>query len=141
MQTYSIGQVARQAGLGVETVRYYEREGLIPPPPRSDSGYRRYSADSLRRLAFIRQAKALGFSLADIRELLSLSNDSDASSHAVKQLAEARLADIDSKIDALQRMREALGPLAEKCPGDVPRSDCPILDALAGQVSSVDSGT
>lgn len=131
MQTMTIGKVARQAGIGVETVRYYEREGLIPAPPRSTSGYRRYPADSVRRLTFIRQAKALGFSLAEIRELLNLSNDTSASSEAVKQLAESKLADIDSRIVALSRMREVLGQLVEQCPGHVPRSECPILDALA----------
>lgn len=130
MQTLTIGQVARHTGLGVETVRYYEREGLIPPPPRSTGGYRRYSDDSVRRLTFIRQAKALGFSLTEIRELLSLSADSQASSHAVKQLAEQRLADIDTRIAALQRMRAALADVTGQCPGDVPRAECPILDAL-----------
>ncbi len=118
-------------GIGIETVRYYEREGLIPPPPRSTGGYRRYSDDSVRRLTFIRQAKALGFSLAEIRELLSLSADSQASSHAVKQLAEQRLADIDNRIAALERMRAALAHVTGQCPGDVPRAECPILAALA----------
>ncbi len=131
MQTMTIGQVARHTGLDIETVRYYEREGLIPPPPRSTGGYRRYSADSIRRLSFVRQAKALGFSLAEIRELLSLSADSQASSHAVKQLAEQRLADIDSRIAALERMRAALVHVTGQCPGDVPRAECPILAALA----------
>ena len=135
--TLTIGQVAREAGIGVETVRYYEREGLLPPPPRSASGYRHYPMDSVRRLAFIRHAKALGFSLADIRELLSLNADGGASSRAVKQLAEQRLADIDDKIAALTRMREALAHLTDQCPGDVPRSECPILDALSEPADSM----
>lgn len=131
MQTLTIGQVARQAGVGVETVRYYEREGLIPAPPRTASGYRHYPLDSIRRLAFIRHAKALGFSLADIRELLALRAEPGASSEPVKQLAEAKLIEIKEKILALQRMAETLEHLIEQCPGHVPTVECPILDALA----------
>lgn len=131
MQVLTIGQVARQAGIGVETVRYYEREGLIPAPPRSASGYRHYPADSVRRLAFIRHAKALGFSLADIRELLALRTESGASSEPVRQLAEAKLMEIRDKIAALEKMQQTLEHLVEQCPGHVPTSECPILDALA----------
>lgn len=131
MQTLTIGQVAKQAGIGVETVRYYEREGLIPAPPRSASGYRRYPGDSVRRLAFIRHAKALGFSLADIRELLALRADPDAGSEPVRQIAEARLTEIKEKIAALEKMKQTLEHLVNECPGHVPTAECPILDALA----------
>jgi len=137
-RSLTIGRVARQAGIGVETVRYYEREGLLPPPPRSAGGYRHYPIDSIRRLRFIRHAKALGFSLAEIRELLSLHADNGASSRAVKRLAEAKLADIDRRIAALTRMREVLAHLTEQCPGDVPRAECPILDALANEPDLTD---
>lgn len=131
MQHMTIGRVARQAGVGVETVRYYEREGLIPPPPRSAGGYRCYSPASVQRLAFIRQAKELGFSLAEIRELLTLDTDPQADSAAVKQLAEKRLADIDARIEALTRMREVLAPITQRCGGEqVVRARCPILNAL-----------
>jgi len=130
-QGFTIGQVARQAGIGVETVRYYEREGLLPPPPRSASGYRHYPADSVRRLAFIRHAKALGFSLADIRELLMLRAEPGASSVAVRQLAQAKLMEIREKIAALEKMQQTLEHLVDECPGYVPTAECPILDALA----------
>lgn len=130
-QGFTIGQVARQAGIGVETVRYYEREGLLPPPPRSASGYRHYPADSVRRLAFIRHAKALGFSLADIRELLTLKAEPGASSVAVRQLAQAKLMEIREKIAALEKIQQTLEHLVDECPGHVPTADCPILGALA----------
>lgn len=133
MQTLTIGQVARAANIGVETLRYYEREGLLPPPARSSNGYRRYPLDSVRRLGFIRHAKSLGFSLADIAELLNLYTDPAADSGAVKQLAQTRLADIDAKIAALQQMRAALAEVTHQCAGEATmRSECPILDALSG---------
>lgn len=141
MHTLTIGQVARQAGIGVETVRYYEREGLIPPPPRSASGYRHYPADSVRRLAFIRQAKALGFSLTDIRELLALKADPEASSEPVKQLAQAKLSEIREKIATLQRMQATLEHLVNECPGHVPTAECPILDALSDEQLHVKQST
>lgn len=140
-QSLTIGQVARQAGIGVETVRYYEREGLLPPPPRSASGYRHYPHDSVRRLAFIRHAKALGFTLADIRELLALRAEPGASSLPVRQKAEAKLIEIREKIAALEKMQVALEQLVEQCPGHVPTSECPILDALSepGHVPGTDN--
>lgn len=143
MQVLTIGQVARQAGVGVETVRYYEREGLIPAPPRSASGYRHYPADSVRRLAFIRHAKALGFSLADIRELLALRTEPGASSAPVRHLAETKLMEIRDKIAALEKMQQTLEHLVEQCSGHVPTSECPILDALAdpgGPLANTDAG-
>lgn len=130
MNKLTIGQLAKLTGIGVETVRYYEREGLIPEPPRTASGYRHYPADSTRRLAFIRQAKALGFSLADIRELLTLRADSSVGSERVKQLSRNKLMEIREKISALERMAHALEHLVEQCPGNVPTGECPILEAL-----------
>lgn len=138
MQTLTIGQVAKQADLGVETVRYYEREGLIPPPPRSASGYRHYPADSVRRLHFIRHAKALGFSLADIRELLALRADPHANSQPIRDIAETKLTEIREKIAALESMRQTLEQLVDECPGHVPTAECPILDALAQPDASIE---
>ncbi len=103
----------------------------MPEPPRSANGYRHYSADSARRLTFIRHAKALGFSLADIRELLELRAESGASSEPVRQLAQAKLAEIKDKIAALEKMQQTLEQLVAQCPGHIPTSECPILDALA----------
>lgn len=130
MQTFTIGKVARQAGVGVETVRFYEREGLIPGPLRGASGYRQYPEATASRIRFIRRAKSLGFSLREIRELLSLRVDPAGSSAEVKAHAQAKIADIEQKIRALRRMQKTLVDLTDACDGCGPVSDCPILDAL-----------
>ena len=130
MSELTIGQIARRAGIGIETIRFYERKGLIEEPPRKESGYRQYNEDAVTRLAFIQQAKTLGFSLNEIHELLSLRKSPGVTSREIKQLAEAKLADIENKIRMLRRMQRTLKKLVEKCPGHGPTSDCPILDAL-----------
>ena len=130
MQTLSIGKVARQAGVKIETVRFYEREGLIPEPMRSTSGYRQYPASTVARIRFIRRAKALGFSLREVHELLSLRVDPTRSSAEVKARAEAKIADIEQKVRTLRRMKKTLIDLTEGCDGCGPVSDCPILDTL-----------
>jgi MerR family mercuric resistance operon transcriptional regulator len=132
MKTLTIGQVARQAGIGVETVRFYERQGLLEEPTRKASGYREYTEDVVRRLRFIRRAKELGFSLKEVRELLTLRLDPDATAADVKRRAEAKLADIEARIRDLRRMKEALVELAAACSGHGPASECPILGALDG---------
>ena len=101
MQPCTIAGIARRAGVGVETVRFYERQGLIAQPPRGVSGYRRYPEETVARLRFIRRAKALGFSLREIRELLSLRVDPMGRSGEVKARAQAKIADIEEKIRAL----------------------------------------
>ena len=130
MQTYTIGTVAREAGVSVETVRFYEREGLIPTPARSASGYRQYPAATVARLRFIRRAKALGFSLRDIRALLALRVDPARRSAEVKAHAQAKIADIAQRIRTLRRMHTTLVDLSEACDGCGPVRNCPILDAL-----------
>lgn len=125
----TIGQLARRAGSDVETIRYYERRGLLPPPPRSGNGYRRYPPDAARRLRFIRRAKTLGFTLAEIGELLSL-REAGNNRAAVKELARARLADLDARLADLQRMRDALADLDQRCTGHGTVSGCPIIEAL-----------
>jgi MerR family transcriptional regulator, copper efflux regulator len=130
MQIFTIGKAARQAGVGVETIRFYEREGLIPKPGRAASGYRQYSEATVSRIRFIRRAKSLGFSLREVRELLSLRVDPAGSSAEVKAHAQAKIADIEQKIHALKRMQKTLVELTDACDGCVPVSDCPILDAL-----------
>jgi MerR family mercuric resistance operon transcriptional regulator len=109
MQTLTIGKVAHQAGVGVETVRFYEREGLIVEPVRSGSGYRQYPEETVSRIRFIRHAKELGFSLREIRELLSLRVASDRSTAEVKAHAQAKIADIEQKICTLRRMKKNAG--------------------------------
>ena len=131
MSAMTIGQVARQAGVGVETVRFSEREGLLEAPPRRASGYRQYAQEAVARIRFIKRAKDLGFSLKEISEILSLRVDPDTTCSEVKQRAEAKIADIDAKLRDLQRMQQALGHLVAACSGRGPTSHCPILEALA----------
>jgi MerR family copper efflux transcriptional regulator len=126
----TIGQVAHQAGVGVETIRFYEREGLIDEPPRRDSGYRQYSPDVVTRILFIKRAKELGFSLKEIQELLLLRVDPESTCADVKRQTEAKIADVERKIEDLLRMKQALVKVANLCSGDGPLSVCPILDAL-----------
>lgn len=130
MKPLTIGQVARQAGVGVETVRFYERKGLIENPARRTSGYRQYGEDVVDRLRFIREAKELGFTLNEIGELLSLKLDPSSSCAEVKGRAESKIAAIEEKIRTLQRMKRVLAKLTRTCRGNGPTSECPILDAL-----------
>lgn len=131
-QTLTISRLARAAGVGIDTVRYYERAGLLPEPPRRGSGYRDYPPASLQRLQFIRRAKALGFSLEEIRELLQLSTDSGRGVAGVKASAEAKLQLVDERIAELQRVRDGLRELVRACPGHGELQSCPILNALSG---------
>ena len=126
----SIGQVARLAAVGVQTIRYYEREGLIEEPPRSESGYRQYSPEAALRIRFIRHAKELGFSLKEIKELLSLRADSAADCADVRERATAKVSEIEAKMQSLARMREVLLRFTATCTGTGPTSECPILEAL-----------
>lgn len=130
MKPLTIGQVAKRAGIGVETVRFYEREGLLEEPQRRPSGYRQFDKQIVERLLFIRRAKELGFTLKEIKELLSLRLDPSTTCADVKTRAEAKIADIENKINSLQRMRRALMKLTKACSGSGRTSDCPILDAL-----------
>jgi len=131
MATLSIGSLARQAGVGIDTVRYYERAGLLAPAGRLPSGYRRYTAVELGRLRFIRRAQTLGFSLKEIQELLALSSQRDVS--RVKRKAETKLADVEARIAELERIRSGLAALIGQCPGHGRAADCPILRALGGE--------
>ena len=126
----TIGKLARAAGVGVETVRFYEREGLLAQPPRRRSGYRQYPPDTVRRVRFIRRAKDLGFTLREVGELLSLRVESSTTCAAVRGIANAKVADIEAKIAELTRMKAALERLARACRGKGPTGECPILDAL-----------
>jgi MerR family copper efflux transcriptional regulator len=130
MERFTIGEIARQAEVGVDTVRYYERNRLLPEPARRLSGYREYKADDVRRLRFIRRARDLGFSLADIRELLMLSEDRERGVRGLKARAEARLDEVDRRIRELQRVRRGLKRLVDACPGHGALDRCPILAAL-----------
>lgn len=126
----TIGQVAKSSGVGVETIRFYEREGLLPRPPRTDSGYRTYPEDTPRRLHFIKRARDLGFTLHEIVELLNLSDRGQGEASLVRDRASAKLADLERRIRDLERMRSTLQHLVHCCDGRQPLAECPILEAL-----------
>lgn len=130
MKALSIGQVARRASVGVETVRFYERQGLLEKPPRTKSGYRQYPLEAVSRLGFIKKAKEVGFSLKEIKELLSLRLDTTATCEDVRSRAQVKIHEIEQKVQALQRMKQALMDLTAACSGDGPVSECPILQSL-----------
>ena len=126
--TIGIGALARRAGVSIDTVRYYEKGGLLSPAARLASGYRRFGTEQVSRLRFIRRAQELGFTLRDIRELLGISKQRDVAK--LKRAAEKKLADVQSRLAALTRMRDGLATLVATCPGHGRAADCPILKAL-----------
>lgn len=126
-----IGQLAKRAGVAVDTVRYYEHKGILPEPERRASGYRRYVEDDVARLRFVRRGKALGFTLAEIRDLLALSGRRADDMAGLKTAATEKLADVERKLDELTRIRDGLQALVASCPGHGPLDHCPILAALA----------
>ena len=130
MSRLTTSEVAKQGGVNLETVRYYERRGLLPKPPRTATGYRAFEPDAVRRLRFIRHAQALGFSLHEIKELLALRVKAGVSSADVRQRAQAKLVDIDEKLKTLRAMKKVLTRFTESCSGAGPISRCPILAAL-----------
>ena len=131
--SYKIGELSKLTGCSIETLRYYEREGLLPPPPRGNNGYRYYPKDSVSRVNFILHAKGLGFSLTDIAELLSIQVDKDSATCGdVKVIAEHKLATIARKIRELEKMYQALEKVAAACDGSSASAEhCSILQALA----------
>src|SRR5262245_7667146 len=129
----TIGAAARAAGVHVETLRYYQRLALVPEPARPAGGFRRYGADTVARLRFIKRAQELGFSLEETRNLLSLGDG--RSCEATRRLAEAKLAKIEARLRDLQRMRRALVKLVEACAGARQAPPCPIIATLAGPES------
>ena len=131
MSVIGIGTLAKRAGVSVDTVRYYERGGLLAPKTRLASGYRRYSELEVARLRFIRRAQALGFSLKEVKELLALSNLRDVG--RVKRAAQEKLADVEERIASLERVRKGLAKLVAACPGHGRAADCPILKALGDE--------
>jgi len=124
------GELAKHCRVNSETIRYYERQGLIPKPPRSAANYRLYGEDTVRRVHFIQRAKELGFTLREIRELFSLRAEPRARCSDVLERAEAKIREIDEKIRDLEGMRRAIVRLEKECRGDLPISDCAIIRAL-----------
>jgi len=130
MKSMHIGRLAARSNVSVDTVRYYERAGLLPQPDRTLSGYRAYPDSSLARLQFIRRAKDLGFTLEEIRELLTVSDARETDVATVRGLASRRLADVERRLAELGRLRDGLKGLVDACPGHGAADGCPILTAL-----------
>ena len=129
-KSLTIGRLAQQADVGIDTVRFYERRGLLPEPARTASGYRLYTPETIDRLNFIRRAKDLGFTLEEIISLLGL-QDSRGSKAAVKELTRRKLAQINNKMQDLGRMRDVLTALEHDCIGTGDVRTCPIIEALS----------
>lgn len=127
-----IGQLAERAGVAIDTVRYYERHGVLPEPARQASGYRSYGKDDIARLRFVRRAKDLGFTLKEISELLALSSRPEDDMGSLKAAAGEKLAEVEHKLSELARMRDGLHTLIAACPGHGALKSCPIRNALAG---------
>jgi Zn(II)-responsive transcriptional regulator len=136
MQTMGIGRLATLAHVNIDTIRYYEREGLLPPAERSASGYRRYGESDLERLRFILRSKDLGFTLAEIGELLSLTGSRSTDMRGVKRKAEQRLEQVEQKIAELSRVKLGLKKLIDACPGRGDLKSCPIMAALSGDTDA-----
>lgn len=130
MKALTIGQVARQADVGVETVRFYERRGLLEEPPRKASGYRQYGPEVVDRIRFIKRAKELGFTLNEINELLQLRLDPQGNCNEVRRRAEQKIVDIESKLQQLRAMKRAISKLVRACSNDRRPDSCPILESL-----------
>ena len=130
MAQIRIGQMAREAGVGVDTIRYYERRGLLTPASRRSSGYRQFDPAAVKRVRFIKSAQELGFTLGEIRELLDLRVHTGATCADVRAKARTKILEVQVKIRLLEKMRESLERISAECSGAGPASECPILDFL-----------
>jgi MerR family mercuric resistance operon transcriptional regulator len=130
MERLTIGEVAKQAQVGIETLRYYERTGLVASPPRSESNYRLYPQETVRRVQFIKRAQELGFSLKEIMELLALRATPETPCADIQSLALEKISTIEEKIQTLTAMKYTLAKLVEECSRQGEITDCPILAAL-----------
>jgi MerR family mercuric resistance operon transcriptional regulator len=132
------GELARQGQVNPETIRYYERSGLLPTPVRSESNYRLFAPAEVQRIRFIKRAQAVGFSLDEIKTLLDLKHAPDATCGDVREMVDTKISDIDRKIAALQAIRDDLCGLFDECPGgDHPTEECPILESFTQAISGV----
>jgi Hg(II)-responsive transcriptional regulator len=130
MVTLRIGELARKGSVNLETIRYYEREGLMRPPQRTQSGHRAYAPGDVFRLRFIKQSQALGFTLTEIKELLALKVDPSQSCKEVVHQIEAKALEVKAKIAHLQAIERTLDRMKASCKGRCPVSECPILESL-----------
>jgi Hg(II)-responsive transcriptional regulator len=132
-------EVAAQAQVNTQTLRYYERRGLLPEPERTASGYRAYSVDAVRLVRFVKRAQQLGFTLNDIEELLHLAGGGPASCEAAKTMARTRIADLERRIQELAGMRDALSRLVDTCERPRKDRDCPLLHDIETAAAAKDS--
>ena len=132
-----IGQLAQQAEVHIETLRFYERKGILKAGKRTEKGYRLYAGDDVSRVRFIKHAQKLGFSLREVTELLELKLDRKSKCVDVERRAEAKISEIDHKIQSLRKMRSALKTLTKACQGSIPSSECPILKAFESSTERV----
>ncbi len=131
MKGLTIGQVAKEANVNIETVRYYERFGLISKPPRTDSGYRQFPIEVIQRIKFIKRAQELGFTLLEVNKLLAISDGNDFDSHDIRQFASQKLEEIGKTISDLRKIESILYDLFNKCTGQGPLDKCPILEKFS----------
>lgn len=132
MQSMRTGEVAKRAGVNVETLRFYERRGILPEPPRRESGYREYPPETVDLIRFVKRAQELGFSLEEIRELLELRDGPRRATGKVARLVKSKIAEIEHKIRDLESMRGALSGLLGACEKKGSRDACPIIESLSG---------
>jgi Hg(II)-responsive transcriptional regulator len=123
-------QVAARAGVNTQTLRYYERRGLLPDPPRTPTGYRSYGPDAVRVVRFVKRAQALGFTLTEVEELLQLADGGPDSCGTAQRLTDEKIADLDTRIATLTAMRASLDQLLRTCARPRAQRDCPLLDSL-----------
>jgi len=133
MPQFTISRLAEQSNVNLQTIRYYEREGLLSPEARTDAGYRVYRPDAVLRIRFIKRAQELGFSLNEIKELLFLRADAHTTKLDIRERAQAKLADVEQKLAHLKAIRKNLLRLTEDCSGCGPVGMCPILENLDGK--------
>ena len=133
MKPYSIGRLAKESGVSLQAIRYYERQGLLAPMARTEAGYRIFQSDTARRIRFIKRAQELGFSLAEIKDLLFLRTDGNTTQAEIRKRAEAKLSDVALKIRHLQAIQASLTLLTKSCDGCGALEDCPILENLDGK--------
>lgn len=133
----TVGKLADITGVNIETIRFYEKKGILPPPQRKPSGYRLYAKEDIKRVQFIIHAKELGFSLREIKELMELRINADSNCNEVRRQTEIKISDIEKKISNLQRIHNVLTKLAGDCRTRGQTSDCPVLEALEAEPPGV----
>ena len=133
MESLTIGQVAKCASINLQTVRYYERQGLLAPISRTEAGYRIFSPQSVRRIRFIKRSQELGFSLHEIKELLSLRIDAHTTQADIRKRTQAKIVDVEQKIRHLKAIHKTLLRMTKDCSGCGSLKDCPILGSLDGK--------